>query len=87
MATASLDELRRTILRYRRFIGRQPYAHHVIGLVLSQIAKVYGKAAAKALIRDCGLEALGWKASHRKQTLRNRPLPSGPSRRARSGSR
>ena len=61
MAVASLDELRRTIVRYRRFVGRKPYAHHVIGLVLSQIAKVYGNAAVNAAIRDCGLEALGWR--------------------------
>ncbi|MDP3722879.1 MAG: hypothetical protein Q8R91_05205 [Candidatus Omnitrophota bacterium] len=54
MATASLDELRRTLCRYRRLIGRKPYASQVMGLVLSQIAKVYGRREAGKALKDVG---------------------------------
>ncbi|MDP3721911.1 MAG: hypothetical protein Q8R91_00195 [Candidatus Omnitrophota bacterium] len=56
MVAASLDELRRTILRYRRLVERKPYARHVIGLVLSQIAHVYGRAEARRVMAACRVE-------------------------------
>lgn len=57
---ASLNVLRQTIARYQRAIKRKPYALQVIGLVLSQIAKVYSHAAAEQAIQDFKLQKLGW---------------------------
>lgn len=38
-----------------------PYSHNLIGLYLQSVAKKHGPPAANKLIKECGLENLGWK--------------------------
>ncbi len=56
-----LKRLRERIEREAPFVGRKPYSHNIIGLVLNQIAGEYGVAEANRAMRDFGLEKLGWR--------------------------
>ena len=56
-----LRNLRSKIRKEVDYVDIKPYSHSIIGLVLMQIAKRFGKDVANKAIRDFGLEELGWK--------------------------
>jgi hypothetical protein len=66
----TLDELRLQIAKYAPIVDTpaDQYAHNIVGLCLSQIAKEFGVADANEAIEDFGLEAKGWS---------KRPVPEG----------
>ena len=57
---ADLDTLRAEIKAERPYVGLKEFSHNIIGLLLAQIAKEYGKAEANRAIRELGLKRLGW---------------------------
>lgn len=57
----TLDELRDQIEGEAEDIDVKPYSHNIVGLLLSQVAKEFGREAANQCIRDFGLEAKGWR--------------------------
>jgi hypothetical protein len=57
----SLEEYREQIENEVPYVDIRPYSHNIIGLVLGQIAHVYGKAEANKAIEDFDLESLGWR--------------------------
>jgi hypothetical protein len=56
----SLRVLRAQIKREARYIGRKPYSHNIVRLVLADIDKRFGRAAANKAVRDFNLEAKGF---------------------------
>lgn len=66
----TLDELRMKIAEYAPIVDTpaDQYAHNIVGITLSIIAKEYGVAAANEAIEDLELEAKGW---------HTQPVPEG----------
>jgi hypothetical protein len=64
------DELRLKIAQYAPMVDTpaDQYAHNIVGIVLAQIAKEFGVAAANEAIEDFDLEKKGWS---------KRPVPEG----------
>lgn len=56
----TLDDLREKIEEERPDVGKKPYSHNIIGLLLQQIDKKYGLAEANKAIADFNLIKLGW---------------------------
>ena len=57
-----LSELRLKIAAYAP-MGNTPsdqYAHNIVGIILAEIAKKFGTAAANEAIEDFNLENKGW---------------------------
>jgi len=57
----TLKELRAQIKKEVPYVDIKPYSHNIIGLVLMQIAKEFGKDEANKAIDDFGLVNLGWR--------------------------
>jgi len=57
----TLDSLREKIGEEADYVDIKPYSHNIIGLVLRQIDRDYGKSEANKAIEDYGLEDLGWR--------------------------
>lgn len=64
------EELRLRIAKYAPIVDTpaDQYAHNIVGLDLSMIAKEFGVAAANEAIEDFNLERKGWS---------KRPIPEG----------
>lgn len=56
----SLDQLRSRIACYAVKIGKEPFAHNIVGILLSTIAGKFGDDEAHRVISDCGLDKKGW---------------------------
>jgi hypothetical protein len=56
----ALAELRARIRREARFVGRKPYSHNIIRLVLAEIEQKFGRADANKAVRDFKLESKGF---------------------------
>lgn len=58
----TLDALRETIAQFGPIVDTpgDQYAHNIVGIALSIIAKKHGVAAANEAIDDFDLEAKGW---------------------------
>ena len=65
----TLDVIREQIRKEIPHIDKKPYSHNIIGLLLSQVAKEHGTAAANALIDELGLEERGWSQVHEEMEL------------------
>jgi hypothetical protein len=65
-----LTELRLKIAKYARIVNTpaDQFAHNIVGINLSIIAKEFGVAAANEAIEDFDLEEKGWS---------KRPVPEG----------
>ncbi len=57
----TLEELRQHIEDEVPYVDVAPYSHNIITLLLGQVAQHYGHAEANKVIRELGLEALGWR--------------------------
>ena len=57
----TLKELRAQIKKEVPYVDIKPYSHNIIGLVLMQIAKEFGKGEDNKAIDDFGLVKLGWR--------------------------
>jgi hypothetical protein len=55
-----LQELRDKISAERRFVGRKPYSHNIVSLLLQQIASEFGQPEANVAVRELKLKPLGW---------------------------
>ena len=56
----TLVDMVEAIRRERPFVNKKPFSHNIIGLWLMEIAKKYGDKEANKVIREEGLERLGW---------------------------
>ncbi len=56
----ALAELRARIRREVRFVGRKPYSHNIIRLVLAEIEQKFCRADANKAVRDFKLESKGF---------------------------
>lgn len=56
----TLNELRAKIKAERSGVGKKPYSHNIIGLLLQQIDRDHGLAEANKAITDFHLIPLGW---------------------------
>lgn len=59
----TLEELRLQIVKYGPLVGtdKDRFAHNIVSMCLSRIAKDFGVAAANEAIKDMGLEPRGFK--------------------------
>ena len=56
----SLDELRDRIRWEAPYVGRKPYSHNIVRIVLAEIAKKFGRPEANKAVRDFKLESKGF---------------------------
>lgn len=56
-----LKEIKLEIDSEKRFIEKKPFSHNVISMNLRVIANKFGKKKANQVIKELGLEELGWK--------------------------
>ena len=59
----TLKELRTKIEKELPYINIKPYSHNIIGLLLGQIEKMYGKDVVNKTIRELKLHQLGWSSN------------------------
>jgi len=59
--TKTLIEYRAEILKEVGMVGDKPYSHNIIGCILQQVWEDFGSDESDTLIRQCGLDELGWK--------------------------
>ena len=57
---AKLAQLRDTIRREAKHIGRKPYSHNIVRIALQQIDQEFGTADANQAVRDFKLERKGF---------------------------
>jgi len=57
---AKLAQLRDTIRREAKHIGRKPYSHNIVGLALQQIDREFSTTDANQAIRDFKLARKGF---------------------------
>ena len=55
-----LDELRDRIRWEAPCVGRKPYSHNIVRIVLAEIEKKFGRAEANRAVRDFKLESKGF---------------------------
>jgi hypothetical protein len=60
LSEQTLDDLRDEIEGEAEDIDIKPYSHNIVGLLLGEVARRFGKAEANQCIVDFGLEAKGW---------------------------
>ena len=56
----TLDELRDRIRWEVPYVGRKPYSHNIVRIILAEIEKTYGRAEANKAVRDFKLESKGF---------------------------
>ena len=56
----ALDELRDRIRWEAPYVGRKPYSHNIVRIVLVEIEKKFGRAEANKAVRDFKLETKGF---------------------------
>ena len=56
----TLSELRDRIRWEAPYVGRKPYSHNIIRIVLAEIEKNFGRAEANRAVRDFSLERKGF---------------------------
>ncbi len=56
----TLIELRAKCKAEAAWIGIKPYSHNIVGLILTDIAELYGDREAEKAIDDFGLKKKGW---------------------------
>lgn len=56
----TIADAKAEIMQERDLVDVKPYSHNIIGLILSQVASVYGDDAAEKLIEECELKEKGW---------------------------
>ncbi len=56
----TLSELRRPHPLGGPYVGRKPYSHNIIRIVLAEIEKKFGRAEANRAVRDFNLERKGF---------------------------
>ena len=57
----TLDEFKLKIAHEARYVGKKPFSHNIVSLLLNEVAKTFGKDEANNIIRECKLERKGWK--------------------------
>ena len=60
MSDQTLNDLRAQICKEAPSVGRKPYSHNIVGLVLQQIAKKFGRDEANKAVRDFRLKSKGF---------------------------
>lgn len=60
MSEQTIEELQASIKTYRKTVGKLPFSHNMIGLLLGQIARQFGDDKANETIKTCKLDKLGW---------------------------
>jgi len=58
--TRTLGQIRAEIRRKARYVGRKPYSHNIVSLLLKEIDEKYGRDAMNAAIKELGLIHKGW---------------------------
>ncbi len=61
MTKKTLEELRQEIQKEVPYVGRKPFSHNIIGLLLGAIHEKYGTQEANKAVLDFRLDKKGWK--------------------------
>jgi len=56
----TIEEIKAKIINEAEYVDIKPYSHNIISLYLGEVNRRFGKEMANQLIKDCGLETLGW---------------------------